>query len=444
MLSVRNFFVIAVFLLVVAIASFLGFKLYVDHQVKAQVDELIKGLWSYAKVEYADLHVGLDGRVVLEKVSIHPFEVQDVATIAKIEVAIPDLEFLLDAPNSLAKGRIPEQVHFKLTDLRLAAAGPLLSELRRQWVEAYGAASLCMDDEAQYLLFGELGINELHASGELGAVYDKASSTLKLTVKGEHRGASKYDLNATFRLPTSAEVAAKHFTDFRVVNANMNYSDEGYNQKYVRYCAAKLGLSAAQFVERKAQQTGVLGVPGLVLGAGLREGYRSFMQPGGTYNIAIRPLTPVNPLNLLFLDAQDVVKTLNLAVTVNGGAIPDLRMQMHDGAPVAADGEKSVFGQLPSLKSLARQAAGDAGAGKEANAEAKQRIIRYDPLSVDELASKQGAWVRLVTMTDLVRVGRIDGVANGEVIISWPVGRGEMAANVPLHRIKSVELMIAE
>ena len=450
--DLKKLVVIVVFLIGVAIASFIGFKLYVDYRVKQSVDDVVRSLWSMAKVEYGDIDVELSGRVTVSNIKVRPFDVDDEITIDAVVVYVPDIEFLLDSEASLKEGKIPEQASLTISGVEIDTNGNLLGFARQGLVAMMGEEALCLSDDAKYALLAQLGYERLVMSSEIGYTYNEMDSLLTLHVKGEDQDIGVYDFNAQIKLPLSGQLASGNLAAIKLVGAELNYRDNGYHKKMLGYCAAKLGFSTDSFLNERVRQPGVAGIPGLVLGKELARAYRKFLLPGGEMEVSIKPVPPLDPVSLIFYTPEDMLRVLNLGVFVGGEPVQDLDFRFvsarEDLDEKKSNGQApSFFGQVPSLRSLADKVLGEEVLEKENKPRVqsqKKQTYRYITVEPASLNRHVGKWVRIKTLTDFVRVGRLDSVVKGEAIVSWSVGRGEMAANIPLNRMKKVELIIAE
>jgi len=453
MQNYRSFGFIAVFLIAVTLASFLGFKLYVDYQVKKKVDVVIQSLWSIAKVSYEHVDVGLDGRVTLASVVVEPFEIDDKITIQSVELYVPDLEFLLDPESALTAGHIPEEAMLTISGIQVDISGELLALTKQNIVAHEGSDGLCLSDDAKYAILGELGYNQLRMNMSVGYTFDEHSSVIHFVIKGNDEGLAEYDFELDIKFPSVRDMSVGKFGGLRLLKGRLNYVDEGYHQKVLAYCPTKLGLTKAQFLNKKVRQSGVAGISGLVLGGGLQSAYRDFLQVDGRVNIAINPVAAVNPVDIVFYTPEEIIDTLGLAVVVNDVSVRDLSVSIERVSD--AETSKEAAGQdvapflasMPSFKSLASKVLGGEPLERPATlAKNKQKelVVRYKPINVKNLSKYQGKAVRVLTITDFERSGRLGEVVDGEIVVTWAVGRGEMAANIPITRIKEVDLIVWE
>ncbi len=449
MSNFRSLGFIFVFLIAVTLASFLGFKLYVDYQIKKKVDVVVQALWSVAKIEYEHVNVELDGRVTLTGVRVRPFEIDDEIMIQSVAFFVPDLEYLLNSESALASGLLPEEATMFISGMEIDVAGALLGRSKRDVLATESAESLCLGDDTKYSMLSELGYDRLRMDMVLGFTFDKMKSVMNIVLKGQDKNIAKYDIELALQLPTARDLAAGRLAALRLVKARLNYVDEGYHQRMLSYCPAKLGLTRAQFLDKKVHQHGVVGIPGLVLGKGLREGYRKFLEPEGRINIAVNPAIPLNPAEMIVYTPAEIIDSLSLAVVVNDEVIRDLSVSLESTGVPHGQGKGAVtapfLGSVASLRNLAQQALGGEipaqPAGKARNAQ-KSQVARYVAIDIGELSRYQGRIVRVLTVTGFVRSGRLDEVVGDEIIVTWSVGRGEMAAYVPIDKIKGVDLIV--
>ena len=432
----RSLAVIGLFLIAVAIASFLGFKLYLDYQVKTKVDAVIQSLWSFAKVEYADLNVGVDGQVELAGVVIRPFEIEDEVNIAKVSLHIPDLEFLLDAEEALASGKIPESMLFAIEGMEISAKGEIFQGLRREVIKLHGQDSLCLHESAKYALLSDLGYEHYRVSANLHYEYRVGEGKLVLSSKQQDENIGEYDFEVELQLPSSHEMASGNFERVRFIKAKLNIKDTGYNERLVAYCSTKLRISKARYLDRLVQRGGIFGIEDLRLGRGLQTGYRNYLQSEGEMFISATPGQPVNPMNLIFYAPQDLMKELGIAVNVNGEPVHDLRIDF------------SSTEQAPLFKEFAEKVLGDSTLEEESVSQMNKGeeilTLRYVPIEVSQLSDYKGHQVKVLTRSGFERTGVLSNIEKGEIIVSWGVGRGEMAANIPVNSIKHVELLVYE
>ncbi len=442
----RSLGFIVVFLIAVTLASFLGFKLYVDYQIKKKVDVVVQSLWSVAKVEYERVHIELDGRVTLTDVRVRPFEIDDEIIIQSVAFFVPDLEYLLNADSALASGLLPEEATMYISGMEIDVAGALLGRSKRDVLATESVESLCLGDDTKYSMLSELGYDRLRMDMVLGFTFDKMKSLMNIVLKGQDKNIAEYDIELALQLPAARDLAAGRLAALRLVKARLNYVDEGYHQRMLSYCPAKLGLTKAQFLDKKVRQHSVAGIPGLVLGPGLREGYRKFLEPEGRINIAINPALPLNPAEMIVYTPAEIIDSLSLAVVVNDEVVRDLSVSLESVvAHVPAEGAATApfLGSVASLRNLAQQALGgelppvQPGKNKQ-----KPRVARYVAIDIGDLSRYQGRVVRVLTVTGFVRTGRLDEVVGDEIIVTWPVGRGEMAAYVPIDKIEGVDLVV--
>lgn len=218
------------------VIAHLGLKFYLYQQIKSEVDELVLGASPFADIEYDSISTSL----LKNSFSIHGIRIMSTGSNSPVEVE----QLKLFGANFLSK---KSQWFENLSVDKESYMGVQLSGLKFK-VEDQPLANHPMLKQSQNMnLMKNLGYASMNTDLRLSIKTQPNTKTLELNFEQFHDDMFALGLKASFRVnglnfngPSSAQ-------DLQMIQASLQYVDNSFLDKYIRYEAKRQGKSVESY-----------------------------------------------------------------------------------------------------------------------------------------------------------------------------------------------------
>jgi hypothetical protein len=255
----------------------------------------------------------------------------------------------------------------------------------------------------------EMGYDSFISNMEIGYQLDAADNRISVKISSNTRNWATFYLEISFALnttPTSIMELAKSLTP-KVASLNAVLQDDGYNAHRNDYCAAKAGKPINEYIADHVRLVVErLRANGINPGPGLIAAYQRYLTEGQQLIITANPPAPIDPAELQFYKAEDVVKLAGLMVEIDDQPVTDLSIDWNAAQVSRALGV-----------GMHRTPQAEESAETTALATRKPLIIQksYHPIPVSELRQHVGKIAKLQTNTGAKYLGKL-GTINEDIV----------------------------
>lgn len=304
--------------LILAGAAYGGLRVWIYHQYKGGIDQAVTWLSPFAAIHYGDISVSLEGLVRLRDVTVTPQDYGETFHAEAVVLQLPGIRYVFDR-GDLQPGQLPVSAGISVRGLRLDFDGETMRRLAgflRAQAEQSGGATGCGD--LRYI-----GPVQLRAMGYDGLTLD-ADAHYRFVTRGQGvrvhvrftaRNMWRIDSRGVLVGPTRSIASILPGSRPLLQSLTIDYRDESYASRLVKYCAGLDGRgSAAAIAELAAAHAD----GGIVPGPGLVAARTAMLTHPGTARIRLAPKSPVALASLALYRPRDLVRLLNLTLSVNG------------------------------------------------------------------------------------------------------------------------------
>jgi hypothetical protein len=411
----RKFMTILATILAVLVLMAGGIWGYLWYSTQQQVEQLVAVAKPFAEINYAGISVLPTGSVGVKQIKIIPNLVNDVISIGAIRLNAPNILALLNARRQLSQGELPEALSLSIRQLELPLHGGLLggpppSPRERtpfDDLDTLGCGPVTHFGGAQW---EEMGYDSFISNMDMGYRLTAAENRINLQISNTTRDWASLYLDIGFALNTSSTSIMQLATSLtpKVASLNLVLQDDGYNTRRNNYCAAKAGKPINEYIADHVQRVVErLRANGINLGPGLIAAYQRYLTEGKQLTITANPPAPIDPAELQFYQAEDVVKLAGLTVKVNDEAVTDL----------SADWNTA---QVTRALGIGRQWTPRAEESEETTAPAAPKPVviekSFHATPVSQLNQHVGKIAKLETSTGANYLGNLESITDEGII----------------------------
>ncbi|MCB1920738.1 MAG: hypothetical protein KDJ28_12270 [Candidatus Competibacteraceae bacterium] len=328
----RKFMIILATITTVLVLMAGGIWGYLWYSTQQQAKQLIVAAEPLAEINYDSVSVSPMGSVGVKQIRIIPNLVDDVIAIGAIRLKAPNILALLNVRRQLSQGELPEALSLSIRQLELPLYGALLggkppSPSERtpfNDLDTLGCGPVTHFGGAQW---EEMGYDRFSSNMDMGYRLAAAENRINLQIRNNAMGWANLYLDIGFALNTSSTSILQLAASLtpKIASLNIVLQDDGYNTHRNNYCAGKAGKSVDAYIADHVRLVVErLRANGINLGPGLISAYRRYLTEGAQLTIAAHPPAPIDPAELQFYKAEDVIKLMGLTVKVNDQAVTDL------------------------------------------------------------------------------------------------------------------------
>lgn len=423
-----------------------GVKLYVHHQVKSELDDLVRAVGPYADIRYADLDTDLSGSATVHGLWISPHSFPDEFRIDSVTLSGPDMDFLLNGfGGAQRRGKLPDNVALEIRGWEVRADSALVRTFREATVKLAEHLNVESDSCSLGQFFGAkdfaaLGYDRFKLDMHMGYRFAETYPGIELSWEFD-AGAESASLRMSLS-EVGREVRITPASLPKLREASMTYRlDPDFTRKAVDYCAALRGVDSATYIEQTAADPDILYQVylGFVPGPGLRAAFQEMLRNPGELVLAVHPGDPLDIGTLGLYDAAQLPDLLGLTASVNGRPVDDLSLSFIDLGKYLDKQAQEEFGRNDFLARLGvvppRAATAPASRGDSRAAEP----ARYRTVEAAQLAEHVGSPVRILGSGGRKRNGVLLSVAGGIVTVETRHQGGTLTSTIALREIITAE-----
>jgi hypothetical protein len=258
---------------------------------------------------------------------------------------------------------------------------------------------------------------------------------MNVRVNSNTRDWATLNLDIGFALttpPTSVMELAQSLTP-KLASLNAVLQDDGYNTRRNNYCAAKAGKPINEYIADHVRLVVErLRANGINPGPGLIAAYQRYLTEGEPITITTHPPAPIDPTELQFYKAEDVIKLAGLTVKINDQAVSDLSLEW-DAALVA------------KALGIGAQRASQEGEPEETVAPAAPKPVviqrSFHPIAVSDLGQHVGKIAKLQIRTGASYRGKLETIAEGVIRITIRKAGGTATLSLRSEEITEAQVL---
>ncbi len=411
---------------------------YLWYSTQQQVEQIIAAAKPFAEISHGGVEISPSGSAGVRQIKIIPHFVNDVISIDAIRLNAPNILALLNIRRQLSQGQLPEALSLTIRGLELPLHGGIIGaklppphqRLPFDDLEALGCGPVVHFSGSEWQ---EMGYDRFVSNVEIG--YRLNANQMEMRLSSDTRDWATLNLDLGFALTapaTSVIELAKSFTP-KLAGLNLALQDDGYNRRRNSYCAAKIGKPINEYVaEHMRLVVERLRTHGVYLGPGLIAAYQRYLSENGSVTLKAAPPTPINPAELRFYKAEDVIKLAGLTLQVDEQPVSDLSVDWN------ADQVTKALGigvqQAPEIDDAAESVAPVAP---------KPMVIQkaFRPIAVSELHQHLGKIAKLKIRTGASYQGKLETFAEGMIRITIRKAGGTATLSLRSEEITQAQVL---
>jgi hypothetical protein len=388
-------------------------RLAVWYTVKDGLDSAQESIAPFASMEYSNIHSPVFGAFGASGIRIKPHMFQDEIAIGSVLVHIEDPVEKYQFLNARMNDSIPTSFSFSLNGARVPLTASVAALL-----DANTAMAGLPPDSAAACKAGtgftvadlkKMGYEELVANITADYAYARRGSGLSVYLRLHVSDMMEMTLEG--RIPPSDVVfAVDRISGIpRLSDLTVTMRDLSWSPRFNRYCAGMLGITEAEYVEKRVNDTRLIfAQTGFELSEELLAGLKDFASGNVSMTLSLNPHDPFDPTQVdLMADPEYAIDALGMEV-------------MFDGKPVQS---------LGAVRAVAAE---------EPEAAPKQVMETYKPTGLDELPQYLKSQVRIVTADDKVHEGYLDSIDANRIVLTRHLVGGSATFDVGREQVERV------
>jgi hypothetical protein len=312
--------IILIVLLVAAGVGYFGMQ----WKVRKTLDEFFRST-PFINGSYSNFSIDLNGKMTIHDLIIEAPLAAVTLDINSVSFATGNFWETLSLEKSLKDGQLPtkmqieiDQLSFDLpTSISQPGAQPgLLAQLA-----ALGCGQLTSLSPANYY---DMGISRLTFDLTMGYDYDARRDEFVSSADLYFDGLGRIEMDQTviglYPLMDNYHDAFYELdpSNISTTNVSVAYTDLGYNNKYVSFCAIEAGLEPEEWREHHLKMiAAVIDKIALTADFDLLAAYRQLLQDRSYIEVDLRPLTGFNISDLQFYGVSELIDLVDLKVAIN-------------------------------------------------------------------------------------------------------------------------------
>lgn len=440
---IRNI-LIAALLAVLALAA--GINGYVHHQFKTNIDSTLRSLTPLAQIKYSDLSTSIfSGNVELKNVRISAAFLPETLTLGDITFETPGYLYMLQGPDKLNQGKLPDHLGFVLDNFYLdlhGETGVWLDRLVKRMQPLYASERKICDGKS---LFGpsdykEMGYSRLKSHLRFAYDFNESKKTIAINITAGTKQMANIEVNINIANVNSMSSDKMMQGEMpKLANAQITYKDQTYSPRIVKYCAALSNMKKEEFIDAEVSQSDeyFYKMWGFAPGKGLRDAYKDFLLKPDVVTLTVEPKKEFNPMMIAMTPIENVFEDLNVNLKINGLLVEDLSFKLPP-AKFVADFEKQRAKSL-DFDSLLR------GEPVKAPVKIKKPEIlvkaqaKYHPIRLRQAKNHINDYVRVITKQGHERKGQLLKLDAKNLYLQKKVSGGKFSMIVPREKVKTIE-----
>lgn len=440
---IRNI-LIATLLAVLALAA--GINGYIHHQFKTNIDSTLASIRPFVQVNYSDLTTSaISGKVELKNVRFTGEFLPETLTLGNITIETPGFAYMLNGPDKIKSGELPDHFGFAIDDFYLDLHGETaqwLDRLVKRMQPIYSdERTLC----AGKSIFGpsdykEMGYTRLLSNLRLAYDFNKLKKSLniQLTAGTRNMGEMKADINILNINSMSSSGVMKAGLP-QLSNIDITYKDKTYSPRIIKYCSQISKMKKEDFIKAEIKQSDeyFYMVWGFAPGQGLREAYQDFLLKPDLVTLKMSPNKDFNMMLAPTMSKENLLEALNVELKINGLLVEDLSFK----SPPAEFTEKFErrLATAFDFNSLVRGEPIKAPEPVVKKKVYKKAPAKYHKISIGQIPQHIGNFVIITTKNGNTRKGRLQSVDKLNLYVEKKVSGGKFTMTVARPEIVSIQ-----
>lgn len=303
--------------------AFGGSKLWMHHEVKGIVDDIVADMEPHTKVKYSGVTSTMGGMLTIDDIEAQLAGFSDTISIERMGVDTPNYFWLIGLQQTSAEMQsggydIPDYVGLVLENIRIPLDADYIGELYAKMDRARGADDA---DEAAAVCTGKYGFSP-DALQELGykeqvisvaAYLRNEPSSYSFTLHSSIENMWDIDVELTMAGSFIGEALKGPRARPKLSEMRIEYHDDSILQRVVDYCG-RLGVSSDEIVAAHVDKLEYLGKQmGMELDEYVIEPYTEFLEGKSTLIITAKPNEPMSLAQIGLYKPSDIPALLNLS-----------------------------------------------------------------------------------------------------------------------------------
>lgn len=323
-------------------------KLAIWYSVRDGLQTVQESMAPFASVEHSRILSPVFGAFGATGIRIKPHIFEDEIAIGSALVHVDDPIEKYHLLSAAMSDTIPTSFNISLNGLRVPLGGDIAAWFNANAVPASaatGSSSICTTG-ARFTLgdMKKLGYEDLVANVRLDYAYDRRGRGLSTYLKLEVR--EVFEMTLEGRIPPSDVVfAVDRMTGVpRLSDLTLTLDDLSWSPRFNRYCAETLGISEAEFVETRLEETRAAFVAaGFEPSSELMAGLEQFTRGAAPLTLSLNPHDPFDPTRLdMEGDPEYMIDKLGIEVRFDGKPVRNLGAVATAAVEEAADPPEQV------------------------------------------------------------------------------------------------------
>ncbi len=426
-------------LILLVVIAVVGFKFYLEHRYKQELDKLVQMASLFADVSYKDLTVGFDGAVEVQGVRVVRKDTFDTFSVKSIGLSGVNFLFHLNGKSQIEKGEFPKRLNVVFKQLSFPASVYEGAYAEQECKSLFGTA-----------LYSSAGYDEVVANARMDLdLSDPFAANVNMISRDQ---ISNVDFSMGFNARQANPVAvASEGLPIETIRYSFSLEADAA-QEMVQHCADKFSVTPDDFIEKVAKSKKFMTNSfGLDLGEKARGALSAFLRGGRELNVTATPSDRLK--NLQFASQASpasILRMLNLSVTLDDQRIPiqTSQVEFSDSEAESDEGEsllsdKSEQGEGFKRRTLDELLNTPDGTVQERSKPklAKKRKSEYQPGTLNRVKSYVGRDVRVSRTNDRSPIeGYLLGVEKDVLSVEILRYGGVMTYTVPYKDIARLEV----
>lgn len=317
-------------LILVPAAAYGVAKIAVWYSVRDGLQTVQESMAPFASVEHSRILSSVFGAFGATGIRIKPHMFEDEIAIGSALVHVDDPIEKYHLLSATISDTIPTSFNISLNGVRIPLSGDIAAWFNSNVVPAAaatGPSSICTTGSGFTLGdMTKLGYEELVANVKVDYAYDRRGRGLSTYLKLEVR--EVFEMTLEGRVPPSDVVfAVDRMTGVpRLSDLTLTLNDLSWSPRLNRYCAETLGVSEAEYVETRVEDTrNVLMAAGFEPSSELMAGLKQFVRGAAPLTLSLNPHDPFDPTQLgMDGDPEYMIDKLGIEVRFDGKPVQNL------------------------------------------------------------------------------------------------------------------------
>ncbi len=409
---------------------------YLWYKTGQRADQLVLLAKPFADISYDGVDVSPFGSVGINRVQIRPYTNRDTITIGSVRLNASNLLELMMLELRLSQNKPPEALSLSLQQINLPMNGEILNPppetIQRHSpldaLDALGCGSITRFNGVEFL---EMGYKEITSNITIGYRSNPDRQQLNLQIDSNTRNWMAIHLGVDLKVPNlSVLPLSPDALQPEITGLDISLYDDGFNQHRNNYCAAKSGEPVDTYVTHHVQLLAQrLSTAGIKLGVGILNAYRHFLLADSSQmTLTAQPDTPIDLSTLVGYSSTDIIKLLNLKLSVNQKPVDDLSFSL----------DTQRFAHLFAPEKPKPQP-------EEEIVEHRPKVVvikkTFHPTPTRELSKHIGKIAKIQTSTGAKYTGTLGEITDEKINIMIRKPSGQLTLSLRLANITSAQVL---